>query len=479
MTFEDFRVNRRHFLHQGLKASAGLIALPAASRVGVAANDAAIQLTRSDKPPARIPPDFMGLGYEMSSVATAGLLSAHNDRYVRLVRQLGLHGVIRVGGIVADYTHYAANGTAVAEPKNTVITRACIEQFGGFLKAVGWTAIWSVNFAQGRMQEAVDEAAAVSAILGSSLQAFEIGNEVENYQNGEEPFRARPYTYEIYRAEYSVWREAILSAVPQARFAAPDTASNVEWVERMAQDAHGDVQLLTTHYYRNGQQRGSAEQLLRPDPALQQKLTRLRAASQSSGIPWRMCETNSFSGGGKPGVSDTFLGALWTLDFMLLLAANGCSGVNMETGVNQLGFVSSYSPIQDDGNGLNRAGVPYYGMLACAEAMRGCTDFIAMDGVDPASGLTAYAMGRAAKISSLVVINRSDNDALLSIANLGMARPEVMRLQAPAIDSRDGITFAGAAIGADGNWSAVNAEAIHGAQIPVSRMSAAVIRSSS
>ena len=70
-------------------------------------------------------------------------------------------------------------------------------------------------------------------------------------------------------------------------------------------------------------------------------------------------------------MSDTMVGALWTLDYMLLLAQNGCAGVNIETGVNQLGFISPYSPIQDDLHGLNSAGVPYYGMLAFAEAHKG------------------------------------------------------------------------------------------------------------
>ena len=116
----------------------------------------------------------------------------------------------------------------------------------------------------------------------------------------------------------------------------------------MARDAGGEVQLLTTHDYRANQKQGSAEELLTPDPRLNDVLMRMRAVSQQSGIPWRMCETNSFSGGGLPGVSDTLVGALWTLDFMLLLAQNGCTGVNLETGVNQLGFLSSYSPIRSD-----------------------------------------------------------------------------------------------------------------------------------
>ena len=120
--------------------------------------------------------------------------------------------------------------------------------------------------------------------------------------------------------------------MPNARFAAPDTAGSVDWVESMAKDARGDVQLLTTHYYRNGQKQGSADQLMHPDPKLLDKMLRMRAAARLSSIPWRMCETNSFSGGGLPGVSDTLLGALWTLDFMAILAKYGCSGVNIRDG---------------------------------------------------------------------------------------------------------------------------------------------------
>src|ERR1700712_4714896 len=48
---------------------------------------------------AAIPQNFVGLGYEMSSVARPGLLSSRNAPNVRLVRHLGREGVVRVGGI--------------------------------------------------------------------------------------------------------------------------------------------------------------------------------------------------------------------------------------------------------------------------------------------------------------------------------------------------------------------------------------------
>ena len=55
------------------------------------------------------------------------------------------------------------------------------------------------------------------------------------------------------------------------------------------------------------------------------------------------------------------------LDFIFTLASAGCAGVNIETGVNQLGFISSYSPIGDDEHGHYWAAPEYYGMLAFAQ----------------------------------------------------------------------------------------------------------------
>jgi hypothetical protein len=419
----------------------------------------------------------MGLGYEMSSVAPMGLLSAENPRYVNLVRGLGSEGVLRVGGIVANYTRYQPDGVIKANEKETVITRASLEQFGKFLKTIGWRAIWSVNFAQGTMDEAVEEAKSVAAILGDRLLCLELGNEVEEYGNHVPQFRKPPYTYETYREEFRQWRDAIVKAAPGVGFAAPDTAWNVEWVERMAKDARGDVQSLTTHYYFSGQKQGKAEDLLHADPRLMDTLVRLRTASADSRIPWRMCETNSFSGGGLRGVSDTFLGALWTLDFMLLLAAYGCSGVNIETGVNQLGFVSSYSPIMDDGTGNNRAGIPYFGMLAFAEARRGCNQIVALDVPSSLKGLTAYALGEAGHALSAAVINRGESDARVSLARLGLrGELKALRLAAPGELSKTEVTLGGALVDENGSWRPKRWEQVVAAEILVPRMSAVLVR---
>jgi hypothetical protein len=190
-----------------------------------------------------------------------------------------------------------------------------------------------------------------------------------------------------------------------------------------------------------------------------------------------MCEANSFSGGGRPGVSDTLIGALWTLDFMLLLAAYGCAGVNIETGVNQLGFVSSYSPIQDDGKGVNSAGVPYYGMLAFAQAAEGCNKILPAQIEGGGANVTTYVLGSAREPRCIVAINReASRDVNVSIADLGISNANVLRLLAPAPDSKSGITLGGSAVDASGKWRASKTERMRAANINVPRMSAVVVR---
>ena len=298
---------------------------------------------------------------------------------------------------------------------------------------------------------------------------------MNTYGKGQ-PFRPANYDYDAYRKEYGEWRAAIAKAIPALSFAAPDTARATDWVERMAQDANGEVQFLATHYYRNGQTRGSAEQLLTPDPRLNDILVRLRAASQRSRIPWRMCEINSFSGGGRPGVSDTFVGALWTVNTMLLLAQCGCAGVNMETGVNHLGFVSSYSPIQDDCKGSNSAGVPYYGMLAFATAFAGCQQMLPLTAGTGSDSLHAYVLGAHGKPRSAVIVNMdSTTDAQVSVAGLGLKHVTVLRLVAPSADSKTGVTFGGAQVNEAGRWRAASGERASDGGVIVPHMSAAVL----
>lgn len=466
-------LTRRSFLRSAL----ALAATAESGIRGLAQPRISLRLA-AGRPAVRVPQNFIGLGYEMLSAAQPGLLSARNAGYVQLVRNLGQQGVLRFGGIVADFTEYLPDGPERTDPKDTVIRRASLEQLRGFLDATDWSAMWSVNFGRGTLPEAIAEARAVATVLGPRLYALELGNEVENYGRGHPAARRAPWDFAHYLAEYRQWRAAIESAVPGVRMAAPDTAASVDWVAQMAEQARGDVELLTTHFYLGDQRKATLAQMMQPSADLNARLSRLRDISRSSGLPWRMCETNSFFGGGHPGLSDTFAGALWTLNYLLLLAQSGCAGVNLETGVNQLGFLSSYSPIRTDAAGQVTAGVPYYGMLAFAAAGAAGADLLPVE--IEREAVTAYAVGRDHRVESVVILNWSETDAIaVSLAGFALHHARVLRLTAPSLSSQDAVLFGEAEVDAMGRWSPKATEQLQANGLRLSPASAAVVRSSS
>lgn len=427
-----------------------------------------------------IPKDFIGLGYEISSVAVHDLLSAANRTYVQLVRTLSPSGVIRVGGNTSDDSRFAPTGEAVSAPKGTVVTPASLRQLGSFLAATDWQLIWGLNLGSTDERQAVAEAESVMDAAKNRLLAFEVGNEPDLFGKGTK-HRPANYSYEAYLREFRRYKSAIRAKLPHAPFAGPDVASATDWVTRFAVDEGSDLKLLTHHYYRQcAGPTSTLEKLLYPDPKLAPELARLQAASSTSGVPYRICETNSFCGGGEPGVSDSFGAALWVLDFMFLLASAGCSGVNIETGVNQLGFVSSYSPISQEEGVAPIARPEYYGMLAFAQAGNG--ELVAADCDANGANVSAYAVLNSRASVSVTLINKEaslDVDVGLSIPP-ELRRAQVLRLSAPSLTSKQEVTFGGAFVSAAGTWTARTTEVLHsnagGAEIHLPAGSAAVLK---
>jgi hypothetical protein len=407
-----------------------------------------------------IPADFIGLGYEISSVSIPGLLSARNQRYVQLVRTLGPSGVIRIGGNTADYASFTPDGPAVSAPKGTIVNAAGFKQLAGFLDATGWKLIWGLNLGSNDQRQVIAEAKAVSAVVKEKLLAFEIGNEPDLFGRGT-AHRPSTYNFDDYLREYRSYKAAIRAELPNAPFAGPDVAGATNWVSPFAAGEASDLKLLTHHYYRQCAGPGATlERLLYPDPKLAPQLEKLAAVSSSSKLPYRICETNSFCGGGQPGVSDTFGAALWTLDFMFNLASYACAGVNIETGMNQLGFVSSYSPIADDS-----AKPAYYGMLAFEQGGKG--QRITADYDAHGINLTAYGVMNGSSPSVTIINKDFTHDAAVEIHGLprslpGFKRCEAIRLTAPSLQSKDKITLGGASVDSNGKWSATMLESVPG-----------------
>jgi hypothetical protein len=448
-------MNRREFLANSVRAAGAL-----AARSAFAAPAQASVMVRADQPLGMIAPDFMGLGYEISSVSRPGLLSPANKVYVQLVRTLGSRGVIRIGGNTADYAKYAPHAAPVSSAKGTVVNDAVLEDLGGFLQATGWKLIWALDLGKGTEADAIAEARIVSSIAGERLLAFEIGNEPDLFARAKH--RKPEFGYADWLAEYRRYKAALRKEFPRIPFAGPDAAVTTDWVTRFAADEGKDSVLLTHHYYREGQNPSSSiEKLLGVDPKLQPQLTALKTASQSCGVPYRICEVNSFSGGGRPGVSDTMAGALWAMDYMFTLASNGCAGVNMETGVNHLDFISSYSPIGDDEHGHYSAKPEYYGMLAFSLAGKGQLVTAEIDAGSPE--IKAYATQPGHGALSVILINKGAAVPVITV-NLGehakAKQASLIRLSSPAIDSKTGVKLGGAEVTPEGAWKSSNTEVL-------------------
>ena len=413
-----------------------------------------------DHPGSPLPANFTGLGYEISSVARKGLLDSHNTVYVEMVRSLGKSGVIRVGGNTSDFSRYAAGGPAVSSPKATAITAADLHDLGSFLQATGWQLIWGLNLGSERspdnLANALEEAEAVVKYVGPHLLAVEIGNEPDLFSVEHRP---KPYTYANFQSEFRPVRDALLKRLPNLPLAGPDVAGATGWVSQFAIEEKQNLKLLTHHYYRGGQadRTSTSAELLSIDPHLAPMLARMSAASQASGLPFRLCEANSFSGGGRPGVSDTFTEALWVLDYMLRIAAGGAAGVNIETGVNQLGFISSYSPIADDEHDRYAAAPGYYGMLAFAQLGfdTGTARLLPVTLAGNTLNVVAYAVERASGDTVLVVINREMlTSASMRVRQRAGAQASLLRLEAPGLSATRGIALGSVPVSMSGSWRA-------------------------
>jgi hypothetical protein len=400
-------------------------------------------LLKPDQILGRIPQDFLGFGYEISSVAVSGLLSASNHTLVAYYRTLGPQGVVRIGGNTSDFSSWAPNGERRSAPKATITNQTSIDDLGTFLQATRWKLIWGLNLGSGTLESAVDQAIAVAESAKDQLLCFQIGNEPDLFVRS--GHRRANYGYSDYHQEFSRFAAELRKRIPGVPLAGPDVAGATDWVASFAKDEGKDIKLLTEHYYRAGQMQPAAtfENLLNTDPRFVAMTDQLKKDSERFGIPYRLVELNSFSGGGKPGVSDTFTAA-----------AAGAGGINLETGVNQLGFVSSYSPIFEDQMGRFSARPSYYSMLAFSLAGRGRLfgTSVAANGAN----MKAYGVLSDGGQIWLTLINKDPSNAarVKVTCQQPLKSARLMRLTAPAFDSKMGVTLAGSEVSKEGAWTA-------------------------
>ena len=180
------------------------------------------------------------------------------------------------------------------------------------------------------------------------------------------------------------------------------------------------------------------------------------AAAKAAGMRYRLAECNSVSNGGRTGVSDTFVAALWATDFLFSVAERGADGINFHCNLKP----GSYSPVSWSKTESRYDVHPlYYAMLAFKEAGRGR---VLPTHVKCAANVTAHAtIGADGKVRVLLTNKDLSKNVVAHLAT-GRTQGTVTRLLAPAADAKAGITFAGAAADATGKWAAKTSETIGG-----------------
>jgi Glycosyl hydrolase family 79, N-terminal domain len=456
-------MNRRKFLRSTV-ATAAVSAFPKILQANSIANASAHLTIQSNQPGQPIAKDFLGLSYEMAQLSDPEYFSAKNDGLAGFLRPLG-QGVLRLGGNSSEYAfwtpHPAENAAAPSSapigpdkghkpPANTQTTPKSIHNLRQFLDRVDWRAMYGLNSGKGTAQQAAEEAAFVSETLGDRLISFQIGNEDDLFpHNG---LRPPGYSYEDFAKEWKTFYDAVKARVPQAKFAGPDTAGTSDWLVQFAHQFGKDVVELSTHYYALGPASDPAmniQRLLSPDnPRWVSGVSKIRQAMAQSHLPYRLTETNSCYGGGKPGVSNTFASSLWALDLMFnVLAVGGC-GINFHGG----GY-GWYAPIVGTVDNGFVARPEYYALLVMAQLLGGRMVASQLDAGDAGPLFVAYAAQDAeGRLRAMAINKDSEKNVRLKLqTDAAGERVSLERLIAPSLDDEQDTTLAGAAVGAEGS----------------------------
>lgn len=394
---------------------------------------------------ARLDNRFAGLSYEKTKL-TVPMFTKTNAALIQLFGLLG-PAVLRIGANAVDRSSW--NG---AVDDLTPILPSQVDALAEFVQATQWQVIYGVNLARNTPANAADEAAYVAARLGSSLMAWEIGNEPDLYRR--RGYRPDDWGYEDYLDEWRDFRAAMSETSPGVAFSGPGTSFNLEDNTLLfAHDEREHVALLTHHYYRADRDDPSSTLtlLLEPDPALTSELASLVGTASDEGIPLgvRLTEANSFFGGGLPGVSNAYGSALWVMDFMFICALAGCTGVNLHGG-NE----GPYTPIADDDGTVVEARPLFYGMVMFAQAARGLP-LQSMVATDATINVSAWGVQRDDGGLNAILINKDDSRSVGMNLATGIAadRFEPLWLRGAALSATSGQTLGGVTIGNNGSWA--------------------------
>jgi hypothetical protein len=420
-----------------------------------------------------IPADFPGESFETGSLIynTHGvkgyLFDSTNKQLVNLFRELGLKN-LRIGGGSVDH-----NKIVPVYPD--------IDALFGFAKVAGVKIVYSLRLTNGNASENASIAKYIWQKYRPFLDCYAIGNEPDWHSFHIEDsliYETIPgipgSAYPSYIAKWKKFAKAVLDLVPDAKFTGPNSGSNYpitgakntgydhkSWTTNFADDEKnsGIISFISQHNYVGQSTDGMTVQevinkMLSPVwvsdyyPALYNESC---ATVLADGFPFRLTESNCFSGG-IDGGSNSFATALFALDYMHWWAAHNASGINFHT--TQWRFNGTFRLDKDANVQINPMG---YGIKAFSIGGQGKVESVKISNPDSLN-LTSYAV-LDTNYLYITIINKEhktgSRDANVSLISPdGSKNANVIFLSAPdGVSAKDKVTLGGAEIKNDGQWN--------------------------
>ena len=458
-----------------------LLSLALCSAAAILAQSPLTITVDTQHPAKQIPADFLGLSFETSNLLPEQdgrhIFDPANKPLVALFRTLGIKS-LRMGGATADMPRYQVPG------------QNDIDKLFAFAAVAGVKVLYTLRLPGADVHNDAAVGRYIDQHYRSQLTCFEIGNEPDYYRR---IYRDIP-DYATYRGLWKTIADEVRKSVPGARFCGPAAGGVTAWSRSFAEDfgSSGFIDAVVQHEYPGGD-----GNLISGAPARDSMMSRawlesydrlytsFAATALAHSLPYRLEETNNFTGGSKD-ASDTFTAALWVLDYLHWWAAHGASGLNFHN--RRWILNTTIYPVDATDDGLSsgyRLHPIAFGIKAFDLGSHGAPVPLKIANPD-ALNVTAYAIRQDDDLF-LTVINKKDPgtpalDATVKVmAGSSSAPASAVFLRSPAnnLAQKDGITLGGASIsdgGWNGNWTQIERDKAGEASLSVPGASAVIIR---
>ena len=422
--------------------------------------------------------NFLGLALEVNEIPElAGATPQSVDPvFAQLLKNLVPTGrpSLRIGGQSTDRSWWPVPGmsrpigvTYDLSPRWATAARTLAQVTRAKL-------LLGVNLEANRTRvDAVEGAQLVTRIGAQDIAALEIGNEPDIYSlipwylrlNGRPmPWyshagtpvfsRAPSYGPAQFVAEFS--RTA--KVLPRLALAGPETGT-APWMDAFDRllTPHSQLRMLTSHAY------GLNQCITDPTAPLYPSVPNLLSEAASRGdvggigpyvalahrnrAQYRIDEMGSISCNGRVGVSNTLASALWVIDSLFTIDADGVDGVNLHTYPHSANGLFDFS--RAGGTWQGEVHPLYYGALMFAQAAPAGSRLLRVGAGDQSNVHTWATIAPDHRVRVLVI-----NDSLTSSAQAQIHPPAapgpaaLERLRASSAYATGGITLGGESFGA-------------------------------